>query len=161
MLKAELSTLCYIEKDGSYLMLHRTKKEHDINKGKWIGVGGHFEQDESPDECVKREVLEETGLTLFKPSLRGIVTFISGSGINEYMFLYTARDFTGTLTECSEGDLRWVEISKIKDLTLWEGDKIFLKLLADNAPFFSLKLVYDGSDTLVRAVLDGKELSVS
>ena len=161
MVKAELSTLCYIEKDDSYLMLHRTKKEHDINKGKWIGVGGHFEQDESPDECVRREVLEETGLTLSSLSLRGIVTFISGSGINEYMFLYTASGFSGDLTDCSEGDLEWVKRSKIKDLTLWEGDKIFLKLLADDAPFFSLKLVYDGGDNLVRAVLDGEELLIS
>ena len=156
-----LSTLCYIEQDGRYLMLHRTVKKNDINKDKWIGVGGHFEADESPDECVLREVKEETGYTLTSYQYRGIVTFVSGNGVTEYMSLFTADGFEGTPIECDEGELEWVPIEKICELNLWEGDKIFLKLLADKAPFFSLKLVYDGGDRLVRAVLNGAELTLS
>lgn len=155
-----LSTLCYIEKDGQYLMLHRTKKEHDVNKDKWIGVGGHFEADESPEECILREVREETGLTLTSWRYRGIVTFISGDGVTEYMSLFTADGFTGTMTDCDEGVLEWVDKKKIWDLNLWEGDKIFFLLLERNVPFFSLKLVYDGSSRLVSASLNGKEMEL-
>ena len=106
---ASLTTLCHIEQDGKYLMMHRVKKEHDINKDKWIGVGGHFEQDESPEECLNREVLEETGCTLSESKLRGIVTFVSGSGVTEYMFLYSASGLNGTLTECDEGVFEWID----------------------------------------------------
>ncbi len=152
-----LTTLCYIEKDNQYLMLHRVSKEHDINKDKWIGVGGHFEDNESPEECLLREVREETGLTLTSYRFRGLVTFISDHWQTEYMCLYTADGFTGTMTECDEGVLTWVDKDKLDTLTLWEGDKIFLRLLAQNAPFFSLKLRYEG-DMLVEAVLDGQSI---
>ena len=154
-----LTSLLYIERDGKYLMLHRTKKEHDPNEGKWIGVGGKFEADESPEECAIREAREETGLTVLRPVFRGIVTFISDRCPTEYMHLFTAADFTGELRDCDEGELAWVEKSRVTDLPLWEGDRIFLSLLAEGAPFFSLKLVYRG-DTLVRATLDGRELAV-
>ncbi|HAE81205.1 MAG TPA: DNA mismatch repair protein MutT [Lachnoclostridium sp.] len=153
-----LSTLCYIEQNGCYLMLHRVKKEHDINAGKWIGVGGKFEADESPEECVLREVKEETGLVLTSWRFRGLVTFISARGESEYMSLFTADGFTGELTECSEGVLRWVDKREVKNLRLWEGDRIFLALLEEERPFFSLKLVYDENDSLVRTLLDGREL---
>ena len=153
---ASLTTLCYIEQNGKYLMLHRVKKEHDINKDKWIGIGGHFEKDESPEECLYREVKEETGCTLEHADLRGIVTFVSGDGVTEYMFLYTAFGLIGKLAECDEGDLEWVEKEKLFDLELWEGDKIFLKLLDERKDFFSLKLVYDGKGVLISAVLDGE-----
>ena len=118
------TTLCYIEKDGMYLMLHRNKKEQDVNKDKWIGVGGGFEDKESPEDCVRREVLEETGLTLLSQRLRGIITFVSDKWETEYMYLFTADKFTGELTLCDEGDLMWVEREKVFDLPLWEGDKI-------------------------------------
>ena len=156
---AILTSLLYLERDGKYLMLHRTKKEHDPNEGKWIGVGGKFEADESPEECAIREAREETGLSVLRPVFRGIVTFISDRCPTEYMHLFTAADFTGELRDCDEGELAWVEKSRVTDLPLWEGDRIFLSLLAEGAPFFSLKLVYRG-DTLVRATLDGRELSV-
>lgn len=152
-----LTTLCYIEKDNQYLMLHRVSKKQDVNKDKWIGVGGHFEADESPEECLLREVKEETGLTLISYRFRGLVTFISDRWQTEYMCLYTADGFTGTMTECDEGVLTWVDKDKLETLTLWEGDKIFLRLLAEEAPFFSLKLRYEG-DILKEAVLDGKKL---
>ena len=135
------STLCYIEKDGKYLMLHRTVKKKDVNKDKWIGVGGHFELGESPEECVCREVLEETGYRLTSYRFRGLVTFLSGDGVTEYMSLFTADGFEGEEIACDEGELEWVPIEKIGELNLWEGDKIFLRLLAEDAPFFSLKLV--------------------
>lgn len=155
-----LCTLCYIQHEGRYLMLHRVKKEHDVNQGKWIGVGGHFEHNESPEECVRREVLEETGLTLTSHRCRGIVTFVSGRSETEYMHLYTADGFTGTLTtDCNEGVLKWIPIKDVMDLNLWVGDKIFLKLIEDpNRPFFDLKLVYDEEDVLIEAVLDGRTL---
>lgn len=153
-----LTTLCYIEKDNKYLMLHRVKKENDLNHGKWIGVGGHFEDKESPDECLVREVKEETGYDLTSYKARGIITFIYGSDIVEYMHLYTADGFTGELTECNEGVLKWVDKDKVSDLELWDGDRIFLKLLNDNKPYFSLKLTYNTNDDLISAVLDGKEL---
>ena len=121
------STLCYIQKDGAYLMLHRTVKEHDVNKDKWIGVGGHFEEGESPEECVLREVKEETGYTLTSYRFRGLVTFLSGDGVTEYMSLFTADGFTGEPVPCDEGELEWVPIERIQDLNIWEGDKIFLK----------------------------------
>ncbi len=156
------TTLCYIEQGGKYLMLHRIKKQVDINKGKWIGVGGKFEEGESPDECLLREVQEETGLTLTSYRCRGIVTFQpSLTSPAEYMHLYTADGFTGELaSNCPEGELKWIEKPEVLSLNLWPGDRIFLHLLEQDAPFFSLKLVYDG-DALVKAVLDGKSLSVS
>lgn len=159
----ELSTLCYIEHNGSYLMLHRVKKKHDVNKDKWIGPGGHFEADESPEECVVREVYEETGITLTDYRFRGIVTFVSGDGVTEYMHLFTARcDFPEDqpLPECNEGTLMWVAIENVWNLNIWEGDKIFFRLLDENAPFFSLKLVYNGSGRLVSAALNGKPLEL-
>ena len=155
MKQPELTTLCYIEKDNKYLMLHRVKKEKDINKDKYIGVGGHFEYGESPDECLKREVLEETGLTLLEYKPRGIVTFIYGDAsspedrIVEYMHLYTATKFEGELIECSEGDLVWIEKSEVYRLPVWEGDKMFFKLLEEREDYFSLKLVYSETDELV------------
>ncbi len=155
-----LSTLCYIEKDGQYLMLHRTVKKNDVNKDKWIGVGGHFEADESPEECVLREVKEETGYTLTSYRFRGIVTFVSGNGVTEYMHLFTADEFEGKSIACDEGELEWVKKEDVLKLNIWEGDRIFLRLLADEEPFFSLKLVYDGHDTLVSAVLNGKPMEL-
>lgn len=157
-MRSNLTTLCYIEKDDQYLMLHRVSKENDINKDKWIGVGGHFEPDESPEECLLREVREETGFTLTSYHFRGIVTFISDKWQTEYMCLYTADGFEGEMTECEEGVLTWVPKSEIENLTIWEGDKIFLKLLAQEAPLFSLKLRYEG-DTLVEAVLNGENVN--
>ena len=154
-MQAELSTLCYLERENEYLMLHRVVKKIDVNKDKWIGVGGHFEQDESPEECLLREVREETGYTLTSYRFRGIVTFVSGDGVTEYMHLFTADGFTGTPRECDEGVLEWVPKEKIEDLNIWEGDKIFFRLLASEEPFFSLKLVYDGSGRLVSAALNG------
>ena len=146
------STLCYIEKNGKYLMLLRNKKEADINKGKWIGVGGKFEEGESPEDCLLREVKEETGLSLSGYRFRGIVTFRQTGHETEYMHLFTADCFEGNLTPCSEGELHWVDKDKIWDLNLWEGDKIFLKLLEENAPFFLLTLFYEG-DTLIHQKL--------
>ena len=152
------STLCYIEKDGKYLMLHRVVKKNDVNKDKWIGVGGHFEYAESPEECLLREVKEETGYTLTSWKYRGIVTFVYGEDVVEYMSLYTADGFTGDPIECDEGILEWVEKEKIKDLNLWEGDKIFFGLLRENRPFFSLKLSYGDDGILREAILDGKPM---
>ena len=152
---AKLSTLCYIERDNKYLMLHRTVKKNDVNKDKWIGVGGHFEADESPEECLLREVKEETGYTLTSYQYRGLVTFISGDGVTEYMSLFTADQFTGEEIPCDEGELEWVPKEKVWGLHLWEGDKIFFRLLDEKIPFFSLKLVYDEHDGLVYAALDG------
>ena len=147
------TTLCYIEKENKYLMLHRTSKKKDGNKDKWIGVGGHFEKGESPEECLLREVKEETGLELTSYQFRGIVTFISDEWPDEYMCLYTADRYTGDIGNCDEGELVWVEKGKIMDLNIWEGDKIFLKLLTENQPFFSLKLEYKG-DKLVNTLLN-------
>lgn len=161
MNKARLSTLCYIENDDKYLMLHRIIKANDINHNKWIGVGGHFEDRESPDDCLLREVREETGYTLTDYKFRGIVTFIYGSGekeMVEYMHLFTATGFKGKPIHCDEGVLEWVPKDKLLDLELWEGDKIFLRLLSVRDDFFSLKLVYDGSDELIEALLDGKAI---
>ena len=154
MNKLPLTTLCYIENEDSFLMMHRIKKENDINKDKWIGVGGHFEPGESPDDCLRREVLEETGLTLADDRLRGIITFTTPNWPTEYMFLYTATADTRSVIQCSEGELVWVPKSGIQDLNLWEGDKIFFRLLEEEREMFSLKLTYE-EDTLVSAVLDG------
>ena len=151
------TTLCYIEKDGRYLMLHRVKKENDLNKDKWIGVGGKFEDKESPEECVIRETYEETGLTLLDFDYRGIVTFVSDEWETEYMHLFVGKEFCGKLKECDEGVLEWVEKEKVKELPLWEGDKLFLDLLTKDVPFFSMKLVYEG-DTLVDARMNNKRL---
>lgn len=154
-----MTTLCYIERGNQYLMLHRTVKKNDVNKDKWIGVGGHFEDRESPEDCLLREVREETGLHLTSYRFRGIVTFICDDHPIEYMCLYTAEGFTGQLKECEEGHLEWVDKDRLMELELWEGDKIFFRLLQENAPFFSLKLVYE-KGLLLEAVLDGKQLKV-
>lgn len=154
---AGLTTLCYIENEDKYLMLHRIKKEKDVNKDKWIGVGGHFEQDETPEECLLREVKEETGLTLTSWKFHGLVTFISDQWHTEYMCLYTADGYEGELLDCDEGTLEWVEKSKLSELNLWEGDKIFFRLIEEGREFFSLKLRYRG-DELVEAVLDGEKI---
>lgn len=156
-MKSQLTTLCYIEKDNKYLMLHRTTKANDENHDKWIGVGGHFEKGESPEDCLLREVKEETGLELNAFDFRGIVTFVSDENPAEYMCLYTAKEFSGTQIPCSEGQLEWVEKSKITELNLWEGDKIFLDLLTKDVPFFSLKLVYKNGN-LIHKELNGKIL---
>lgn len=153
------TTLCYLERDGQYLMLHRVKKQHDENHDKWIGVGGKFEDRESPEDCVRREVLEETGLTLTKFRYCGLVTFVSDIYPTEYMHLFHATGFTGTPKECDEGELAWIKKSELLKLRLWEGDKIFLRLLDTGEPFFSLKLKYEG-DTLVLAQLNGAPLEV-
>lgn len=161
------STLCYLENDrGEYLMLHRVKKQVDINKGKWIGIGGKFEEGESPDECLRREVWEETGLTLTRFQFRGVVTFLcNDSGSDQLMYLFTATGWTGELNlDCNEGELAWVPRGKVLDLPIWEGDEIFLKLLAEDAPPFLLTLDYrsdTGEDRLGRAVLNGQELPVN
>ncbi len=160
LIPAELTTLCYIEQDGRYLMLHRVKKEKDINKDKWIGLGGHFEGTESPEECVLREVKEETGLTLTSLRFRGLITFVSGDTCLEYMSLFTADRFEGEVVECDEGTLEWVPKEDVYDLELWAGDKLFLRLLEEDRPFFSLKLVYDAEGRLQEAVLDGKRLEL-
>ena len=153
----KLTTLCYIEKDGCYLMLHRVKKEVDINKEKWIGIGGKFEEDESPEECLIREAMEETGLKLTSYRLRGIITFLSDRWYTEYMFLYTADGFEGELKECDEGTLKWVKKEDVDKLNLWEGDRIFLDLLRQEVPCFSLKLQYEG-DKLVFGALNGERI---
>ncbi len=151
------TTLCYIEREGQYLMLHRTMKENDLNHDKWIGIGGKFEDKESPEDCVLRETLEETGLTLTSYQYRGIVTFVSDKWETEYMHLFTADGFEGELIDCDEGELEWISKDKLLGLTLWEGDKIFLRLIDKPCPFFSLKLVYRGEE-LTEAVLDGKKI---
>ena len=145
----EITTLCYIEKDNKYLMLKRVKKKEDINKGKWIGVGGHFEEGESPEECVCREVLEETGLRLKSYKARGILTFVQNKTFTEYIWLFTADEYEGELIECDEGILEWIDKDKLRELELWEGDRIFLELLNTQEEFFSLKLEYEG-DKLVK-----------
>lgn len=151
------STLCYLVKDGKVLMLHRVKKKNDINHDKWIGIGGKFEPEEAPEECILRETKEETGLTLTSWRCRGVVTFLQEGGEGEYMYLFTADDFTGELVECDEGDLQWVSMEFLDALPTWEGDRIFLNLLWQDAPFFLLTLRYQG-DRLVEAVLDGKKI---
>ena len=154
---SKLTTLCYIENEDSFLMMHRVKKKNDINKDKWVGIGGHFEEDESPDECLLREVYEETGLRLLSWKFRGIVTFISDKWQTEYMCLYTSNEYEGSICECDEGDLCWVKKKDVYYLPIWEGDKIFFRLLEDETEFFSLKLRYEG-EQLVEAVLNGTKL---
>ncbi len=154
------TTLCYLIRDDRWLMLHRTKKPKDMNEGKWIGVGGKIEENESPEECLLREVWEETGLQLTRWRYRGIVTFVSDLWEGEYMHLFTADGFAGTMGACDEGQLQWIPREEIPRLPQWEGDRIFLDLLYRDAPFFSLKLSYQG-DTLAAASLDGKPLDIS
>jgi len=156
-----LTTLCYIERDDKYLMLHRVSKKNDISKDKWLGVGGRFEANESPEECMQREILEETGYNIPKDELkfRGLVTFVSGRGDYELMSLFTAPAPSEEPSDCDEGKLEWIKKSDVYGLNLWEGDKIFFKLLEGRKNFFSLKLVYDGKDNLIEAVLDGKKLN--
>lgn len=152
------TTLCYIEQGRDYLMLHRVKKTVDENKDKWIGIGGKFEEGESPEDCLLREVREETGLTLKRWRYRGIVTFVSDQWGTEYMHLFTADAWEGRLRQdCDEGVLEWIDGERLLTLPIWEGDKIFLRLLDEGAPFFSLKLRYAG-DRLAEAILNGKKL---
>lgn len=152
------TTLCHLEKDGKYLMLHRIKKENDLNKDKWVGIGGKFEDKESPEQCNAREVLEETGLTVHSAKYRGIVTFVSDKWETEYMHIFTSNDFSGEITECNEGKLEWIDKNELLNLNIWEGDKIFLKLISSPfTPFFSLRLEYIG-DKLISAILDNKTI---
>ena len=152
-------TLCYIERGDEYLMLHRVKKKNDVNQDKWIGVGGKFADKESPEDCILRETYEETGLRLTDYRYRGLVTFVNTIYETEYMHLFTATGWEGEIGECSAGNLEWVRKSDVPSLPIWEGDKIFLRLLADEEPFFSLKLSYDG-DVLVGAVLNGRKMEI-
>lgn len=154
------TTLCYLERDGCYLMLHRIKKENDLNRDKWIGIGGKFEEGESPENCLLREVREETGLTLDSWRYCGIVTFVSDEWGTEYMHLFHSEDFHGSLRECDEGLLEWIEKSALASLPdLWEGDRIFLRMMENNEPFFSLKLCYRG-DLLTGAELNGRVMEI-
>ena len=152
------TSLCYIENNGQYLMLHRTQKKNDENAGKWIGVGGKFEEGESPEECMLREVYEETGLKLNSWCFRGIVTFSYSTWETEYMHLFTSDSFSGEMQDCNEGELRWIDKNEVLNLPIWEGDRVFLKLLNTDCPFFSLKLRYDDNGNLHKVVLDGKEI---
>ena len=151
------STLCYLERGDEYLMLHRVKKKNDVNHDKWIGVGGKFEEGESPEECVLRECREETGLTLKEWRYRGLVTFVSDQAPTEYMHLFTAAGWTGTPSVCDEGELAGIAKKKLRSLPMWEGDKLFLDLLDRNEPFFSLKLRYEG-EHLAEAALNGRPI---
>lgn len=151
------TTLCYILRGDECLMLHRVKKENDLNKDKWIGIGGKFEDKESPEDCLLREVREETGLTLTDYAYRGIVTFVSDRWPTEYMHLFTAHGFTGDVKACDEGELEWLPWDKLTQIPHWEGDEIFLRLLKQDVPFFSLKLCYEG-ERLAQAVLNGKPI---
>jgi len=153
------TTLCHIEKDGKYLMLHRVKKKNDVNHDKWVAIGGKFESHESPEECNIREVREETGLTLKTASYRGIVTFVSDKWETEYMHIFHSCDFSGEVIPCNEGELCWIPKQDIYSLPIWEGDKIFLRLLEEDIPFFSLKLEYKG-ETLIKAILNEKLLNI-
>lgn len=147
------TTLCHIEKDGKYLMLHRVKKKNDLNKDKWVGIGGKFEDKESPEECNIREVYEETGLTVNSARYCGIVTFVSDKWETEYMHIFHTEDFVGTVADCDEGTLEWVDKKELYNLPMWEGDKIFLRLIEEKTPFFSLKLEYAG-DKLINQILN-------
>lgn len=151
------TTLCYLERDGKYLMLHRVKKENDENRDKWIGLGGKFEDRESPEDCLVREVREETGLELTEYRYCAIVTFVSDRWPTEYMHLFHATGFCGDIKDCDEGELAWIDKHELFRLQQWQGDKIFLRLMDENRPFFSLKLVYEG-ERLVDAVLNGERM---
>ena len=151
------TTLCYLERDGKYLMLHRVKKENDENRDKWIGIGGKFEDRESPEDCLVREVREETGLELTEYRYCAIVTFVSDRWPTEYMHLFHATGFCGDIKDCDEGELAWIDKHELFRLQQWQGDKIFLRLMDENRPFFSLKLVYEG-ERLVDAVLNGERM---
>lgn len=151
------TTLCYIERGDEWLLMHRVKKENDLNRDKWIGLGGKLEENESPEECLLREVREESGLTLTRWRYRGIVTFVSDIWEGEYMHLFTADGFEGKIGECDEGTLEWISKEKFKSLPQWEGDKLFLDLLDTDIPFFSMKLCYEG-DKLTFASLNGKRI---
>lgn len=148
------STLCYISENNKYLMLHRVKKENDTNKDKWIGIGGKTEPGETPEECIRREVTEETGLTLNECNYRGIVYFHSDEYEDETMHLFTSESFSGTLCECDEGNLEWIDKREYASLPQWEGDKLFLHLIECNHPFFTMSLYYEG-ENLVSVSLDG------
>ena len=154
------TSLVHLEKDGCYLMLHRVRKDNDENRDKWVGIGGKFEPGESPEDCAVREVREETGLTMHSWSYRGVVTFVSDEWGTEYMHLFHSTDFSGELRDCDEGVLKWVDKTRLLTLPIWEGDRIFLRLLDTDVPFFSLKLCYTG-DRLTRAVLNGEALPLS
>ena len=156
-----LTTLCYVERNGCYLMLHRVKKDQDENAGKWIGIGGHMEENESPEECLRREAMEEAGLRLTQLSLRGIITFILPDWGNELTFLYTARTDAAELPDCPEGILKWVPRDQVLSLPLWEGDKVFLPLLNERRDCFSLKLTYEAGGKLADCSLDGKKIALA
>ena len=153
------TTLCYLERNGQYLMLHRIRKQNDPNHDKWIGVGGGIEPGETPEECLVREVREETGLSLTGYTKRGVIDFVSDTWEDEVMHLYTAEQWTGEITDCDEGVLEWVDKDKIVSLPLWEGDKVFLGLLSQDAPYFRLRLEYHG-EKLMKAILNGKEINI-
>ena len=150
------TTLCYIEKDGQYLMLHRVKKEHDLNRDKWIGIGGGFMEDESPEDCILREAFEETGLLLHEPKLRAVVTFVIEGGECEQMFLFKCNSFSGVLRECDEGVLEYIDKDRLFELDIWEGDRYFLEKIRDEGEFFTMKLVYDSKGHLLEARENGK-----
>lgn len=150
-----LSTTCYLEKGDQYLMLYRNKKPQDMNGGKWLGVGGKFEPGESPEDCMRREIREETGFAVTRWRYRGLVTFVSDRWPTEYMHLFTVQDWTGEARECDEGTLRWIGKAELLRLPIWEGDRLFLELLGQDVPFFSLKLCYEG-EKLVYAEKDGR-----
>ena len=156
-----LTTLCYIERNGHWLMMNRVKKKHDENSGKWIGVGGHMEEDESPEECAMREIAEETGLRVTDLRLRGLLTFILPDWGNELTFLYTAKTQDTALKTCDEGVLEWIPMEKVEQLPLWEGDRLFLPLLREESSFFSLKLIYAPGGALIGYTLNGKRLTQS
>lgn len=156
-MKSQVTTLCYVERDNQYLMMHRIKKKNDLNEHKWVGIGGHAEEGESPEDCLLREAMEETGLTLTSYHFRGLVTFVSDQWGTEYMCLYTADAFEGEPGECNEGALEWVDKERIPELNLWDGDLIFFRLLDENVPFFSMKLCYEG-DRLILWQLNGTDM---
>ena len=150
----KITTLCYIRNGGKTLMLHRVKKKKDENAGKWVGIGGKTEEGESPEDCLVREVREETGLSLSEYTFRGLITFVSDLWGTEYMCLFTGKSDTREVIECSEGDLKWVDDRELETLPMWEGDRVFFNLLAEDRPFFSLKLRYEG-EKLVESTIDG------
>ena len=153
------STLCYLYRGDEVLMMHRTRKKNDMNRDKWIAVGGRFEAGETPEDCAMREVREETGLTMLSPAYRGVVTFINDRYETERMHLFTADRFEGEMTDCDEGELVWIPRKALNGLPMWEGDRIFHRLLDEGVPFFRLELVYSG-EKLLSAVLDGKRLNI-